>query len=46
MALSARAKTLVAEITKGNLKLGELKKRGTEIKKDHGSEAKIACAGY
>lgn len=35
MALSARAKKLVAEITKGNLKLGDLKKRGTEIKKDH-----------
>jgi 3-methyladenine DNA glycosylase AlkD len=35
MALSARAKKLVAEITKGNLKLGDLKKRGAEIKKDH-----------
>jgi 3-methyladenine DNA glycosylase AlkD len=35
MALSARAKELVAEITKGNLKLGDLKKRGAEIKKDH-----------
>ena len=35
MALSARAKKLVAEITEGNLKLGDLKKRGTEIKKDH-----------
>src|SRR5689334_7313030 len=35
MALSARAKELVAEITRGNLKLGDLKKRGTEIKKDH-----------
>ena len=35
MALSARAKKLVAEITKGNLNLGDLKKRGTEIKKDH-----------
>jgi len=35
MALSARAKNLVAEITKRNLKLGDLKKRGTEIKKDH-----------
>src|SRR5262245_21986481 len=35
MALSAGAKRIVAEITKGNLKLGDLKKRGTEIKKDH-----------
>jgi len=35
MALSARAKKLVAEITKGNLKLGDLKKRGAVIKKDH-----------
>src|SRR5262245_10908554 len=35
MALSARAKKLVAEITKGNVKLGDLKKRGAEIKKDH-----------
>lgn len=35
MALSARAKKLVAEITKGNLKLGDVKKRAAEIKKDH-----------
>jgi 3-methyladenine DNA glycosylase AlkD len=35
MALSARAKKLVTEITKGDLKLGDLKKRGAEIKKDH-----------
>ena len=35
MALSARAKKLVAELTKGNLKLSDLKKRGAEIKKDH-----------
>lgn len=35
MALSARAKKLVVEITQGNLKLGDLKKHGTEIKKDH-----------
>src|SRR5690349_17694968 len=35
MALSASAKTLVAELTQGNVKLGDLKKRGTEIKKDH-----------
>jgi 3-methyladenine DNA glycosylase AlkD len=35
MALSTKAKKLVAEITEGDLKLGELKKRGAEIKKDH-----------
>jgi 3-methyladenine DNA glycosylase AlkD len=35
MALSARAKKLIAEIASGNVKLGDLKKRGTEIKKDH-----------
>lgn len=35
MALSARAKKLVAEITNGNVKFGDLKKRGKEIKKDH-----------
>lgn len=35
MALSARANQLVAEITTGNLKLGDLKRRGQEIKKDH-----------
>lgn len=35
MALSARAKKLVAEITSGSVKLGDIKKRGKEIKKDH-----------
>lgn len=35
MALSARAQNLVAEITTGNLKLGDLKKHGSAIKKDH-----------
>jgi len=35
MALSAGAEKLVAEITGGSLKLGDLKKRGAEIKKDH-----------
>jgi 3-methyladenine DNA glycosylase AlkD len=35
MTLSARAKKLIAEITKVNLKLGDLKKRGAEIKQDH-----------
>src|SRR5262245_27019327 len=35
MALSARAKKLFAEITQGNPKMGDLKKRGAEIKKVH-----------
>lgn len=35
MALSTRAKKLAAELTNGNVKLGDLKKRGKEIKKDH-----------
>jgi 3-methyladenine DNA glycosylase AlkD len=35
MALSAKAKELIAEITSGSPKLGDLKKRGAEIKKDH-----------
>jgi 3-methyladenine DNA glycosylase AlkD len=35
VALSTRAKKLVAEITNGSLKLGDLKKLGKEIKKDH-----------
>lgn len=35
MALSARAKKLVAEITNGSVKLGDIKTRGKEIKKDH-----------
>jgi 3-methyladenine DNA glycosylase AlkD len=35
MALSARAEGLVAEITRRNPKLGDLKKRGAEIKQDH-----------
>jgi 3-methyladenine DNA glycosylase AlkD len=35
MALSTKAKQLIAEITQGNPKMGDLKKRGQEIKKDH-----------
>ncbi|MCY2964539.1 MAG: DNA alkylation repair protein [Planctomycetota bacterium] len=35
MALSPRAKKLAAEITRGSPKMGDLKKRGSEIKKDH-----------
>jgi 3-methyladenine DNA glycosylase AlkD len=35
MGQSARAKTLIAELTNANVKMGDLKKRGAEIKKDH-----------
>ena len=35
MALSTRAENLVAETANGNVKLGDLKKHGKEIKKDH-----------
>lgn len=35
MALSARAKKFVAEFKQGNLKMGDIKSRGKEIKKDH-----------
>jgi 3-methyladenine DNA glycosylase AlkD len=35
MALSARAKKLVAEFTGGETKLGDIKNHGKEIKKDH-----------
>ena len=35
MVLSARAKKLVSDVTDGNVKLGDIKKRGKEIKKDH-----------
>jgi 3-methyladenine DNA glycosylase AlkD len=35
MALTTKAKKLVAEITRGNPTMGDLKKRGQEIKKDH-----------
>jgi 3-methyladenine DNA glycosylase AlkD len=35
VAISARAKKLVAEIARGNVKMGDLKARGKEIKKDH-----------
>jgi 3-methyladenine DNA glycosylase AlkD len=45
MALSARAEKLVAEITKGSLKLGDLKKRGAEIKKDHDLAMELWSSG-
>jgi 3-methyladenine DNA glycosylase AlkD len=35
MALSPRAKKLVAEVARENTKMGDLKQRGKEIKKDH-----------
>ncbi|RBP45801.1 3-methyladenine DNA glycosylase AlkD [Roseimicrobium gellanilyticum] len=35
MAISSRAQKLVAEITNGNVKLGDLKAHGKVIKKDH-----------
>ena len=35
MALSAKAKKMVAEFTDGEPKLGDIKKHGKEIKKDH-----------
>ncbi len=45
MALSARAKKLIAEITNGNVKLGDLKKRGIEIKKDHALAMELWSTG-
>ena len=45
MALSARAKKLIAEITSGNRKLGDLKKRGQEIKKDHSLAMELWSTG-
>ena len=45
MALSARAKKLVAEITSGNVKLGDLKTRGKEIKKDHALAMELWATG-
>ena len=35
MSLSAKAKTILSEITKGEPKLGDIKKRAKEIKRDH-----------
>lgn len=45
MALSAKAKELVAEITQENVKLGDLKKRGAEIKKDHDLAVELWSTG-
>ena len=45
MALSAKAKDLVAEFTKGNVKLGDIKRRGAEIKKDHDLAMELCSTG-
>ncbi|MBL8799276.1 MAG: DNA alkylation repair protein [Planctomycetia bacterium] len=45
MALSASARKLVAEITQGNPKLGDLKARGKEIKKDHALALELWSTG-
>jgi 3-methyladenine DNA glycosylase AlkD len=45
MALSARAKQLVAEFTGPNVKLGDLKSRGKEIKKDHALAMELWSTG-
>jgi 3-methyladenine DNA glycosylase AlkD len=45
MALSARAKKLVAEITGPNVKLGDLKARGKAIKKDHALAMELWSTG-
>src|SRR5262245_31104261 len=45
MALSARAKKLVVEITNGNVKLGDLKMLGKELKKDHALALELWSTG-
>src|SRR5436190_6412 len=45
MPLSARAKKLVAEITSGNVKLGDLRTHGKEIKKDHALAMELWSTG-
>ena len=45
MTLSARAKTIVAELTPANVKLGDLKKRSSEIKKDHNLATELWSTG-
>jgi len=45
MALSARAKKLVAEFARADVKLGDLKKRGGEIKKDHDLATELWSTG-
>lgn len=45
MALSARAKTLVAEITNGTVKLGDIKAHGKTIKQDHALAMELWSTG-
>lgn len=45
MALSARAKKIVSEITDREPKLGDIKKRGKEIKKDHNLAMELWSTG-
>ena len=45
MALSGRAKTLVSELTGEGIKLGGLKKRAKEIKKDHDLATELWASG-
>ena len=45
MVLSARAKKHVSEITNGELKLGDIKRRGKEIKKDHDLAVELWSTG-
>lgn len=45
MTLSARAKTIVAELNTGSLKLGDLKTRVKEIKKDHALAMELWSTG-
>jgi len=45
MTLSARAKKIVAELNTSNPKLGDIKKRGTEIKKDHDLALELWSSG-
>lgn len=45
MALSARAKKIISEITDEETKLGDIKKRGKEIKKDHNLAMELWSTG-
>ena len=45
MASSARAEKLVAGITNGNVKMGDIKARGKEIKKDHALAMELWSTG-
>lgn len=45
MALSARAKKIVAELSQGDVRHGDLKKRGSEIKRDHDLATELWSTG-